>query len=100
MITKDHMKSILTEEKAFLKMQEVKFVNVPAFDEIGVKKLYDKVIQRPNMSKYFPDKYPKGRQCCRQYMYNVWATIHPDDVKRVIEHANSQRYAITEDKAK
>jgi hypothetical protein len=33
-------------------------------------------------------------------MYNVWATIHPDDVKRVIEHANSQRYAITADKAK
>lgn len=50
MITKDHMKSILTEEKAFLKMHQVKFVNVPAFDEIGVKKLYDKVVQRPNMS--------------------------------------------------
>ena len=33
-------------------------------------------------------------------MYNVWNTIYPDDVKKVIDHANSQRYAIDADKNK
>ena len=48
----------------------------------------------PGMASLFPDKYPKGRQCCRQYMYNVWNSIHPDEVKAVIDFANSQRYAV------
>ena len=80
MITKDHMKKVLREEKDFLKLAEVKFCEVPAFDEIGVKNIYDKVVNRPGMAKYFPDKFPKGRQCCREYMYNVWNTMHPEDV--------------------
>ena len=33
-------------------------------------------------------------------MYNVWNTIHPDEVKAVIEHANKVRYGITNDKVK
>ena len=41
-------------------MSEVKFVNVPAFDEIGVKYLYDDVVKKDGMSQYFPDKFPKG----------------------------------------
>ena len=44
MITKDHMKSVLREEKDFLKLYEVKFCEVPAYDEIGVKNLYHKVV--------------------------------------------------------
>ena len=89
MITKDHLKLVLKGDKKFLKMSEVRFCNAPQFDEIGVKNLYDRVVQSPGMSLYFPDKYPKGRSCCRDYMYNVWNTLHPNDVKTVIDHANS-----------
>ena len=46
------------------------------------------------MAEYFPDKFPIGRTCNREYMYNVWNTMHPEDVKEVIEYANSQRYSI------
>ena len=28
----------------------------------------------------------------KTYMYNIWNTIHPDQVKAVIEHANEVRY--------
>ena len=61
MVTKDFLKMVLREEKDLLKMDEVRFCNPPAFDEIGVKALYDKVMAMPNMAKYFPSKYPKGR---------------------------------------
>ena len=81
MITKDFLKEVLKDEKALLKMKQVNFCNPPAYDEIGVKALYIKVVAMPNMAKYFPTKYPKGRQCDKGYMYNIWNTIHPDDVQ-------------------
>ena len=88
MVTKDHLKLILSGEKKFLKMQEVRFINPPAYDEIGVKNLYDRVVKLPKMAELFPDKYPKGRACCRSYMYNCWNTLYPEDVASVIDYAN------------
>ena len=61
MLTKDHMKAVLAGKKELLKMSNVNFCNSPNYDETGVKSVYDRVVQMPGMSKYFPDKYPKGR---------------------------------------
>ena len=73
-------------------MAEVRFCNPPAYDEIGVKALYEKIVKQQYMTKYFPDKLPKGRQMDRSYMYNIWNTVHPDQVMAVINHANDVRY--------
>lgn len=100
MINRGFLKEVLTGKKALLKMSEVKFCNAPLFDEIGVKALYAKVIKLDGMNKYFPDKYPKGSQCCRSYMYNIWNSIHPEDVRQVIAHANKQRYSLEAEKMK
>ena len=91
-VTKDYLKDVFQEKKDFFKMSEVKFCNPPAYDEIGVKALYDKILKQQNMAKFFPDKLPKGRQMDRSYMYNIWNTVHPEQVKAVIEHANEVRY--------
>jgi hypothetical protein len=61
MFTKDHFKAVLAGKKKLLKMSAVKFCNPPAYDEIGVKALYEWVIKEPHMADYFPDKFPKGR---------------------------------------
>ena len=45
-------------DRALLKMSEINFCNIPAFDEIGVKALYSKVIELPGMSRYFPSTLP------------------------------------------
>ena len=78
MITKDHLKLVLAGKKKLMKMEEVRFVNVPTFDEVSVKLLYEKVITNDDVIPYFPDKYPKGMQCNRAYMFNIWNTMHPD----------------------
>ena len=44
MVSRDHLKAVLKGDKKFLKMNEVNFCNVPAFDEIGVKALYERVV--------------------------------------------------------
>ena len=99
-INKDFLRDVLKGERSLLKMSEVNFCNVPAFDEIGVKALYSKVIKLPGMGKYFPSSLPKGKQCCKQYMYNVWNTVYPEDVQAVLEKANANRYAIDAEKVK
>ena len=98
-VTKDFLKDVLQGKKNLLKMDQVKFVNVPAFDEIGVKYVYQKVLQLDGMAQYFPDKFPKNTQCDKSYFYNVWNTIYPAQVKEVIQYANKQRYTISNDKA-
>ena len=34
----------------------------------------------------------------KTYMYNIWNTVHPDQVKSVIEHANEVRYGSANEK--
>jgi len=47
MITKQHLRAILKGDKKVMKIKDVKFCNCPSFDEIGVKALYEKVVQNP-----------------------------------------------------
>ena len=73
-------------------MSEVRFINVPAFPEVSVKNLYHKMIKMEGMSQYFPDKYPKGRQCPREYMFSVWNTKTSDVVMEIVKHKNWVQY--------
>ena len=100
MISRQFLKQVLTGEKELLKMTDVRFINAPAFDEIGVKALYDEALKMSGMKKYFPDKYAKSRQCDRSYFYNVWNSLYPEEVKEVINYANRQRFTISEEKAR
>ena len=52
------------------------------------------------MKKYFPDKWAKGTQCDKKYFFNVWNTIFPQQVKQVMDHANSQRYTVKGEEVK
>ena len=65
---------------------------VPKFDELSVKGLYYKLLSLPGMVEYFPDKYPKGRQCDRDYLFNVANTLHSGVVQEMFDHALKQRY--------
>ena len=40
MITKDMLRDILSGTKSLLKLKDVKFIQVPKYDEISVKSLY------------------------------------------------------------
>jgi len=53
------------------------YIDVPKYNEFSVKNLYKNLLSLENMEKYFPDKYPKGRLCDREYMFNVANTLHP-----------------------
>ena len=44
------------------------------------------------MNQYFPSSYPKGRQCDRDYMFNIANTLHQGIVQELIDHAVKQRH--------
>ena len=94
MLNKDFLKQVLTEEKELLAITDVRFVNVPMYDEIAVKRLWPEMRNSPDFMKYFPDKLPKGRIPDRDYFFNVMNTINPEYTSRLIKHANEQRNSI------
>ena len=97
---KDYAKEILSGKKKLLKLQDVKFISVIKYDELSVKHLYDKFLGLDGVKDYFPSKYARGRQCDRDYMFNVANTLHNDVVKELVEHALKQRHAINIDRVK
>jgi len=59
-MTKDHMKQILIGNKRLLKLKEVNEVVVPHYDELSVKSWYPKMITRPELQPYFPERFAVG----------------------------------------
>ena len=57
--------------------------------------MYPKLLQREELKPYFPDKYPKGRQCDKEYFWNVCATVFPIEIQELVLNANKQRFAST-----
>ena len=92
MFTKDYAKEIFSEKKLLIRKKHMMYIDVPKYDELFVKNLYKKLLALENMEKYFPDKYPKGRQCDRDYLFNVANTLHPGFVQELINHALKQRH--------
>ena len=60
-MTKDFMKLVLKGEKKLMKRSEVTDISVNKYDEISIKNIYDKMLQRDELKPFFPDSYPKGR---------------------------------------
>ena len=87
MFTKDFSKKLFAGDKKLMKLTAVNLINVPKYDEISVKNLYSQLIVLNEMKPYFPDKYNKGRQCERDYMFNIANSLHPTIIKEVVEHA-------------
>ena len=92
MVTAKFLKQILKKEKKLLKIKDVTVCNPPKYDEISVTELYDTCIKMKGMKEHFPDQYPKGRQCAREFFFTILATKHPDYVKNLILNSKKQRF--------
>ena len=91
MVNKDFIKMVLTEQKSMLPLREIKWVNVPHYDELSVKKFLPKFSNDEQVMKFIPEVSIESRIPARDYFWNILNTVHPDYVKNVIEHANNLR---------
>ena len=95
MINKDFLKEVLTEDKDLLELKEVRWINVPLFDELSVIKIWPMTKENKQIMKYFPTKMPKGRVPDREYFFNIMNTFQPQYVNQIIRHANEQRNSVS-----
>ena len=92
MVTTAYLKQILRGDKKLLKMSDTRMCNPSRYDEISVTQLYESCLKMSDMPLYFPDNYPKGRKCCRQYFFSILATIHPEYTDKLLKKCKEVRY--------
>ena len=97
MINKDFLKEVFAEEKELLELKNVKWINVPLFDELSVVNMWPMMKEEKEIIMYFPSKLPKGRVPDREYFFNILNTFQPLYVDQIIQHANAQRNSIASD---
>ena len=100
MVTSAWLRQILKGEKKLMKASEVKVCNPPKYDEISVLNLYEPCLELDGMSDYFPDKYPKGRMCCREYFFTILSTLYPTYLRDMLRKSKSDRFALNDDEQK
>ena len=59
MINKDFLKEVFAEDKDLLELKEVRWINVPLFDELSVIKIWPMTKENKQLMKYFPTKMAK-----------------------------------------
>lgn len=94
MVNKDFLKQVLTEEKRLMPISDVRFINVPMYDELSVKRMWPDMKNSPDFMRFFPDKLPIGRLPDRDYFFNMLNTCNPAYVAELIKHANEQRHSV------
>ena len=89
----------MSGEKNWLKAKDVCHANPPRYDEISVANLYEYAMSLPRMSQYFPDSYPKGRACNREYFFSILATVHPAYFEKLIRDCKNSRFTVNDEES-
>jgi hypothetical protein len=84
---KDFLKDVLCERKSLFRMDQVKAINVPMYDELSIKNLLPMMMEEPMFRTYVPDSFPKGRQLDRTYFFNIMNTLNPEYTQAIIKYA-------------
>ena len=95
------MRDILSEAKSFLRQNEINRMEVPCYQEISVKNLYEDAIKDEVLAKYLPSKEQlAGRLPEREFFFGLLCTLRNQYMKDIIAEAHKARYTVADDDAK
>ena len=97
MLNKDFLKEVFIEEKQLLRLNQVKWINAPLYDELSVINLWPMMKDDEDFQRFFPSKMAKGRVPDREYFFNLLNTFHQKYVEQIIRRANEQRNSVSTD---
>jgi len=87
------MRDILSETKLHLKQNEVIRLEIPQYQEISVKNLYDDAMRDPALAKYLPSKEQLSNKLPeRDFFFGVLCTLKMQYMQDIIADANSNRF--------
>ena len=82
---------MLREKKKLLPLNEVKYVNVPHYEELSVKRFWPILREDEALMQYMPDFTTEDKIPDRVYFWNLANTVQNAYVQNVIKHANNLR---------
>lgn len=92
------MRDILSEKKLHLKQNEVIRLEIPAYQEISVKNLYEDAMKDPLLSKYLPTKEQVSNKLPeRDFFFGVLCTLRRKYMQDIISDAQSKRFKVSDD---
>jgi hypothetical protein len=95
------MRDILSEAKLYLRQNEVNRMEVPCYQEISVKNLYEDAMKDELLARYLPTKEQlSGRLPEREFFFGLLCTLRNQYMKDIIAEAQKVRYTVPEDDPK
>ena len=95
------MRDILSEVKLYLRQNEVNRMEVPCYQEISVKNLYEDAMKDELLARYLPTKEQlSGRLPEREFFFGLLCTLRNQYMKDIIADAQKVRYTVPEDDPK
>ena len=92
------MRDILSDTKRHLKQNEINHMEVPNFQELSVKNMYNDALADPVLSKYLPSKEQlSGKLPERDFFFGILCTLKNQYMKDVIADAQKKRYGVQPD---
>ena len=89
------LRDILADKKLHLKQNEVIRLEVPAYQELSVKNLYEDAMKDAVLSKYLPSKEQLSNSLPeREFFFGVLCTLRKQYMKDIIVEASSKRFKI------
>ena len=87
------MKEILSGERSYYKIQNIKWVTVPNFDECCPKKIIESknLKQQKEILQYCPEVYDRGYPKDREYFFNILNSIFPHSIEKMVFDAVQRR---------
>ena len=87
------MRDILSDTKSYLKQNEINNMEVPPYQELSVKAMYEDAMADATLSKYLPNKEQlSGKLPERDFFFGILCTLKNQYMKDVIAAAHEKRF--------
>ena len=95
------MRDVLADKKLHLKQNEVIRLDIPGYQELSVKNLYEDAMLDPVLAKYLPTKEQLSNKLPeREFFFGILCTLRKQYMKDIIHAASSKRFKVGEDDPK
>ena len=95
------MRDVLADKKLHLKQNEVIRLDIPAYQELSVKNLYEDGLKDPVLTKYLPTKEQLSNKLPeREFFFGVLCTLRKQYMTDIIQAASNKRFKVSDDDPK
>ena len=92
------LRDILSDKKLHLKQNEVIRLEIPSYQELSVKNLYEDAMKDAVLSKYLPNKDQLSNKLPeREFFFGVMCTLRKQYMSDIIAAAQAKRYKIQDE---